>query len=76
MYNPENKIPKAEIESRIKKFQSYLIKNNIDAGLILQNTVLYYFAGTIQYAYLYISAYGTSILWLKETLKEPFWNPA
>ena len=69
VYNQENKIPKKEIESRIKKFQAYLIKNNIDAGLVLQNTDLYYFTGTIQQSHLYIPAYGEPILMVKKNFK-------
>ena len=68
MWNPEKSVPETEIKNRIKKFRSYLIKNNIDAGLILQNTDLYYFAGTIQKAHLYIPAYGEPILMVKKSL--------
>jgi Xaa-Pro aminopeptidase len=54
--------PKVELEQRIFNLQKYLRKENIDATLILQRADLYYFAGTIQQANLFIPADGDPIL--------------
>jgi Xaa-Pro aminopeptidase len=62
MYNAELNTPKSELDYRIAKLQDHLIKNNIDAALILQRVDLFYFSGTIQQTNLYISADGEPIL--------------
>jgi Xaa-Pro aminopeptidase len=67
MFNTENRTPAAELEGRIKKFQIHLKENNIDGALIIQNTDLFYFAGTIQQAHLYIPAGGDPILMVRKS---------
>jgi len=67
MFNSENSTPAAELEERIKKFQVHLNKNNIDGALIIQNTDLFYFAGTIQQAHLYIPADGEPLLMVRKS---------
>ena len=62
MYNPEANTPKAEFEQRIFNLQKYIKKENIDAALISQRADLFYFAGTIQQAHLFIPADGEPIL--------------
>jgi Xaa-Pro aminopeptidase len=62
MYASELNTPKSELELRIAKLQDHLIKNNIDAALIMQRVDLFYFSGTIQQANLYIPAQGDPIL--------------
>ncbi len=62
MYQTDLNTPKVELEQRIINFQKYLKKENIDAALILQRADLYYFAGTIQQANLYIPAESEPIL--------------
>ena len=59
-------IPKKELQGRIKKLQTHLGTQNIDAALILQNTDLYYFTGTIQHAFLYIPADGEPLLMVRK----------
>jgi Xaa-Pro aminopeptidase len=54
--------PKAELEQRVFNLQKYLNKENIDAALVLQRADLFYFAGTIQQANLFIPADGEPIL--------------
>jgi Xaa-Pro aminopeptidase len=60
--------PKQEIDNRIKKLQSHLLKLKLDGALILQNTDLYYFAGTIQQSHLYIPAQGPPLLMVRKNL--------
>jgi Xaa-Pro aminopeptidase len=62
VYNPDNNTPKTELDRRIDKLKSHLKEHNIDAALILQHTDLFYFAGTIQKANLYVPAEGDPIL--------------
>ena len=62
MYDSALNTPSSELDSRIAKLQDHLIKNNIDAALILQRVDLFYFSGTIQQANLYIPARGEPIL--------------
>ena len=62
MYQTDLNTPKVELEQRVINFQKYLKKENVDAALILQRADLYYFAGTIQQANLFIPADGEPIL--------------
>ena len=69
MINQECSTPKTEIAHRIQQLQAYLSQEGIDGALILQNTDLYYFAGTIQQAHLYIPAQGRPLLMVRKSLK-------
>ncbi len=62
MFQTNLNTPKAELEQRIFNLQKYLKKENIDTVLISQRADLYYFAGTIQQAHLFIPADGEPIL--------------
>jgi Xaa-Pro dipeptidase len=62
VYDTQANTPKTELNQRIDNLKSYLRKNNIDAALILQPIDLFYFAGTIQKANLYVPAEGDPIL--------------
>ncbi len=62
MYASDLNTPKAELENRTKKLQAHLKQNSIDAALILQRVDLFYYAGTIQQACLFIPAEGDPIL--------------
>ncbi len=68
MFDTKHNIPKTELESRIKKMQSRLAENDIDGALILQNTDLYYFSGTVQQSYYYIPAQGDPLLMVQKDL--------
>ena len=61
--------PKAEIDKRIEKFQQWLLQAGIDGALILQNTDLFYFSGTIQQSHLYIPAQGQALLMVRKSLQ-------
>jgi len=62
VYDTQSNTPKTELDQRVDNLKSYLRKNNIDAALILQPIDLFYFAGTIQKANLYVPATGDPIL--------------
>lgn len=60
--------PKKEIDDRIENFQRQLVAEAIDGALILQNTDLFYFSGTIQQSHLYIPAQGRPLLMVRKNL--------
>ncbi len=60
--------PLAEIENRIAALQAALQKEGVDGALILQNTDLFYFSGTIQQAHLYVPAHGQPLLMVRKSL--------
>ncbi len=61
--------PKTEIDDRIEKFQRRLMQAGIDGALILQNTDLFYFSGTIQQSHLYIPTQGRPLLMVRKSLQ-------
>jgi Xaa-Pro aminopeptidase len=61
--------PKTEIDDRINRLQQRLVKAGIDGALILQNTDLFYFSGTIQQSHLYIPAHGSPLLMVRKSLE-------
>jgi len=48
MTDPGFSTPRTEIDDRIEKLQRRLLQEGIDGALIVQNTDLFYFSGTIQ----------------------------
>ena len=56
------KVPAGEIDSRRKRIQKKLQKNNVDGLLIVQRVDLFYFSGTAQNGYLYIPSEGDPLL--------------
>jgi len=69
MFSTDLNTPKSELEGRIKKLQKKLAENNIDAALILQKADLFYFAGTIQDAHLYVPVDKDPILMVYKDCK-------
>lgn len=61
--------PAAEIDRRIQRLQQRLLAQDLDGALILQNTDLFYFSGTIQQAHLYIPAQGRALLMVRKSLQ-------
>ncbi len=59
--------PKSELDARVGKLQALLAANDLDGALIVQNTDLFYFAGTIQQSHLYIPVEGLPILMTRRT---------
>jgi Xaa-Pro aminopeptidase len=62
MSDRDIRTPKSEIHRRIQKLQAELGKGQVDAALILQRADLYYFAGTVQQANLYVPVEGEPLL--------------
>jgi len=69
VYNPDANTPKTELDRRLDQLKCYLTENSIDAALILQHVDLFYFAGTIQKANLYVPAGGDPILMVHKSLE-------
>ncbi len=69
MMDQGHSTPKTEIDNRIKKLQRRLLQEGIDGALILQNTDLFYFSGTIQQSHLYIPAQGRPLLMVRKSME-------
>ncbi len=65
----EDATPTIEIRHRIEKLQSLLLSNGIDGAIIIQNSDLFYFSGTIQQSQLYIPAEGDPLLMVRKSLE-------
>jgi Xaa-Pro aminopeptidase len=68
MFETRNNVPSSEIHSRIKRLQTALQQLQCDGALILQNSDLYYFCGTIQQSHLYVPAVGRPLLMARKSL--------
>ena len=62
-------VPGDEIERRLAAFQAALREAGLDAALVVQNTDLYYLAGTAQSAHLVVPADGEPALYVRRTLE-------
>ncbi len=61
--------PPSEIETRINHLKQRLVKAGIDAALILQNSDLFYFTGTIQQAHLFVPVDGEPLLMVRKDIE-------
>jgi len=61
-------ITPTEIEARICNLQQKLIEQATDGAIILLQSDLFYFTGTVQNSYLYIPASGQPVLMVKKSL--------
>ena len=69
MYPTDNNTPPSEIDQRIATLKKRLAENKIDAALIVQRADLFYFAGTIQEAHLYVPVDDEPILMVFKSLE-------
>lgn len=69
MTAPTPTTPAREIEARIAHLQAHLRAASIDGALLVQNTDLFYFSGTIQQAHLYVPALGQPLLMVRKSLE-------
>ncbi len=60
--------PKSEIENRIRSFQDKVTNQGLDGAIILLNSDMFYFTGTVQNSYLFIPAEGEPIFMVKKSL--------
>jgi len=61
--------PPDELNARVRKLQQHLQEKQIQGALILQNTDLFYFSGTIQQAHLFIPAEGEAVLMVRKDIE-------
>jgi Xaa-Pro aminopeptidase len=61
--------PESEILHRIEAIQGLLTANEIDGAMIVQNSDLFYFSGTIQQSQLYIPASGDPLLMVRKSVE-------
>jgi Xaa-Pro aminopeptidase len=68
VFNTDANTPPTEIDQRIDKLKTQLAKNDIDAAVFMQRADLFYFAGTIQEAHLYVPVDAEPILMVFKSL--------
>lgn len=68
MFKTDTNVPAAEIQNRIARLQTALQEQQADGALIVQNTDLFYFSGTIQQGHLYVPAQGRPLLMVRKSL--------
>lgn len=59
--------PLTELEARLEGLRAHLRTRRLDAALLMQNTDLFYFAGTIQQSHLYVPAEGPPLLMVRKS---------
>ena len=69
MGNSKPTTPAAELNVRLAEFQAHLCRKAVDGALIVQKTDLFYFAGTVQQAHLYIPSQGQPLLMVRKDFK-------
>lgn len=65
----EDTTPETEIRHRIAQLQFHLLTNAIEGAIIIQNSDLFYFSGTIQQSQLYVPAQGDPLLMVRKSLE-------
>jgi len=60
--------PLTELNHRVRAIQTAMAADDIDGLLVIQNSDLFYFAGTAQQAHLYIPAAGQPILMVRKDI--------
>jgi len=69
VYSTDANTPRSEINQRLDKLKKQLEENSIGAALIVQRADLFYFAGTIQEAHLYVPVDDKPILMVFKSLE-------
>jgi Xaa-Pro dipeptidase len=64
-----NLLTRAEVETRLRRFQSWMAKSSVDAVFVMQNADLYYFAGTVQVGVLCLPACGEPLYLVQKSLE-------
>ncbi len=59
--------PRIELAARTHKLQQRLVENDLDGALVVQNADLFYFAGTMQQAHLYVPREGAPLLMARKS---------
>lgn len=62
-------VPKAEIQSRIERFQKWLASEALDGAFLLQHVDIFYFSGTLQRSILFVPASGQPLLMVMKSVQ-------
>lgn len=62
-------VPKEELDMRVRRFQEQLREAEVEGALIVHRADLFYFAGTIQQAHLYVPAEGAPVLMVRKSFQ-------
>jgi Xaa-Pro aminopeptidase len=62
-------VPKAEIQSRIERFQKWLEAEALDGAFLLQHVDIFYFSGTLQRSILFVPASGQPLLMVMKSVQ-------
>ncbi len=60
--------PVSEIQYRTRNFQQKLVEQAVDGAVILLQSDIFYFTGTVQNSYLFIPASGEPVLMVKKSI--------
>ncbi len=61
--------PRSELDARIARLQARLAHAGLDGALIVHIANLFYFAGTIQQAHLFVPAQGAAVLMVRKSFE-------
>lgn len=61
--------PRTEIETRLTRLQNQLKDHQLDGTLVVLNSDVYYFAGTIQNGFLWVPAAGDPVLMVRRSFQ-------
>jgi len=62
------RVPRSEVEGRLRRIQAWMQATSVDAVLILQNADLFYFSGTVQVGLLCLPASGDPLYLVQKSL--------
>jgi Xaa-Pro aminopeptidase len=61
--------PREEIYARVEKFQKELAEKELDGAIIVLNSDMFYLAGTVQNAQLFVPVSGEPVLMIRKSLR-------
>ncbi len=61
--------PREEIYDRVKKFQQEMMEKSLDGAIVVLNSDMFYLAGTVQNAQLFVPASGEPVLMIRKSLR-------
>lgn len=69
-----SRVPRAELEGRLARFQARLRERHIDVALLSQGVDLVYLAGTRQQAHLLVAQRGEPLLLARKSARRAAWE--
>src|ERR1044071_8311520 len=62
------RVPRSEVEGRLRRIQAWMQETSVDAVFVLQNTDLFYFSGTVQVGLFCLPASGDPLYLVQKSL--------